>query len=198
MKTTGMKTTDMKTTGMKTTGMKKLLLTIAAALFGLGALAGAQGVVSFALDDSAIDYAEPTLDDDPYGYLQFGQDANGLVLALSTTRLDGSLPVIYLNVPYGGVDQFGAVRNVDVTDLDGIELGAYGGRYSALAVSHLSSVVADVFEAYSDALGSLGFSTSVERQGGNVWVGIFQAEAGALRAVFHQSGTSVTVSISPA
>ncbi|MBX3144158.1 MAG: hypothetical protein KF813_10410 [Trueperaceae bacterium] len=183
---------------MKTTGIKKLLLTIAAALLGLGSVAGAQGVVSFALDDAAIDYSEPTLTDDPYGYIQFGQDANGLVLVLSTSKLDGSLPVIYLNVPYGGEDQFGDVRDVDVTDLEGISLSAYGGRYSGLAVTHLSSVVADVFDAYSDALGSIGFSTDVEQQGGNVWVGIFQGEAGALRAVFHQSGTTVTVNISRA
>lgn len=179
-------------------GMKRILVTIVTALLGLGAFAAAQSVVSFALDDSAIDYADPTLDDDPNGYIQFGRDANGLVLTLSTSRLDGSLPVIYLNVPYGGVDQFGAVRQVDVTDVDGIGLTSHGGRYSGVAVSHPSAQVADVFGAYSDALGSLGFSTSVEQQGGNVWVGTFQGEDGALRAVFHQSGTSVTVNISRA
>ncbi len=186
----------MKATGIVKTASKRLLVTVALALFGFGALAAAQGVVSFALDDSAVDYTEPTLDDDPNGYIQFGSDASGLVLTLSTTSLDGSLPLVYLNVPYGGVDQFGHVRSVDVTDLGGIELSAYGGRYSALAVSHPSAQVGDVFDAYSEALGSLGFQASVEQQGGNVWVGIFQGDAGALRAVFHQSGTSVTVNIS--
>lgn len=178
--------------------MRKLLLTTIAALFGFGALAGAQGVVSFALDDSAIDYADPTLDDDPHGYIQFRQDAGGLVLALSTSEPDSSLPVIYLNVPYGGEDQYGMVKSVDEADLDGIDLRAYGGRYSGFSVSHLDAKVADVFGAYSDTLGSLGFVTNVEQQGGNIWVGIFEGDAGALRAVFHQSGTRVTVNVSPA
>lgn len=178
--------------------MKKLLVVTLAALVGFGAIASARSVVSYAIDDSAIDYSEPTLDADPYGYIWFEQDADGLVLSLSTSEVDGSLPVIYLAVPDLGADQFGLALAADVTDLEGLALGSYGGRFSALAVEHLSVDVPDVYAAYEAALVSLGFTSSVEQQGDNVWIASFASADGVLRAVFHQSGTSVTVNLAAA
>jgi len=177
--------------------MRKYLVSLLAAIFIAAGFASAQPL-TFGVQDSGVRYAVPTEDDDPVGYLQLASDASGLSLVLSRSKLDGSLPAIHLLVPDRGEDQFGLTRRVELQHLEGIELTAYGNRYSAFAVTHPDTAVGDVLNAYQSALASLGFSGVVDSQVGNVTVGVFQGSSGSLRAVFHQFGKDVTVHVSPA
>lgn len=177
--------------------MKKRLI---ATLLAAGLLAGAASAqtVTFALDDSGVDYVAMTTSDtsNEIGHASIGSGEAGPVLVLSHSRLDGSLPPIGLVVPALGSDRRGGSRLADVHDLEPVELEPWGAEYAGFTLYHPTASLAEVIEAYADAFRDLGFGIATERAGRNQVVQTLSSDEGTLRAVFTVTGDGVRAHVS--
>ncbi len=168
--------------------MKRLISTfMVVALTATLALASA---LSFNVNDSGFDY---TNTDTEVAYLALESVDGKLVLSLSNSATNSTLPAVAVTVPdLGKIDFWGNEIGAELNDISEIQLiGSLD--YEGFSVTHTSAHVDTVIDSYITTLESLGLGeATVEKSTGSTQVITFDSNDGEVRAVFTQLGDDVT------
>jgi len=177
---------------------RRMTTTLAALAVAAGSLTLAAPTIT--VDDSGIDYRNGTYarTERDTGYAQLTKDGDDIVLVLSQSRLDGSLPAIDLVVWDAGYDRRGELRQGGLANVEGVELEGLGAYYSAFSVTHPDATVKAAVDAWTAALERLGYRAASVEQERTSAVATFDGPEGGLRVTFQATGDGVRVHLAAA